>query len=398
MKYFEFDNCVKIICGDNALQDLAKIVLDSGGRRCLLISDKNLQKLGKTAQIIKLLAEKEVAVGAIFIEAPPAPNFETIRELYKIYRSNGCDSIVACGSAVVLEIAKGLKLLLSTRSKNLLDCRGVNNIKNYINIPFVTVPTSGAGGVDVCKISLIKDDKSGRLMDFDTTAQLPQFTVLQPDITLSNGAEGTASVIVEILAHSIEAYCGLNYNPISQSFCSRALSLVFKNVDKLMTNLKDVEARLAIMQAQTLSSLGFGNSKSGIMHAIAYAINEVYGTPYSHGLTAVMSKCLQFNLSVNKDKYANLSYYVVGEEKYVQIKAEERAESFLQKIDETISKFCKNYNMPTCLADMNVDLQKLSELAFRAYTESAVVTNAKSVEMNDILQILEECKGGVVGE
>ncbi|MEG1609329.1 MAG: iron-containing alcohol dehydrogenase, partial [Clostridia bacterium] len=62
MKYFEFENSVKIVYGDNALQELARIVLELGGRRALVISDKTLQKLGKTAQVIKLLNEKEITV------------------------------------------------------------------------------------------------------------------------------------------------------------------------------------------------------------------------------------------------------------------------------------------------------------------------------------------------
>ncbi|MEG1609387.1 MAG: iron-containing alcohol dehydrogenase, partial [Clostridia bacterium] len=333
-------------------------------------------------------------VGAIFIETPPTPDIDTVRELYKIYRSNGCDSIVAMGGGSALEIAKGLKLLLSTRSKNILDCRGVNSIKNYINIPFVTVPTSSASGADVSNISLLKDNKSGRLMDFDTTAQLPQYSVLQPSLTCSAPIKSTALGVVDILARAIEAYCGLNNNPLSQSFCADAIGLVFANVDNLIADPNNVEARSAMMKAQALSAVGFSNSKSGIMHAIAYAIAEIYDTPYSMGLVVVMTKCLLFNMKPNEQKYARLAFYAVGEEKYVQLKAEERAQAFVQKIDETVNMLRLKFEFAADLKSLGVDIDKLSELAFRAYTESSVVTNAQSVDMKDILHILESCKGG----
>lgn len=391
MRYFEFDNSVKNIYGENAASEVANVVLELGGRRTLLISDKNLRKLGITSKIIKLLNEKQVAVGAIFIELPVAPNVATIRELYKIYRSNGCDSIVACGGGVAIELAKGLKLLIATRSKNLLDCRGVNNVKVYVNIPFVAIPTNAGGGADVNKISLIKDGKTGRYMDFETTAQLPQVTLLQPNLTCTTPMDVTAKGIVNILAHSIDAYCGLNENPLTQTFCAQAISLVYSSIDSLLKNSENVQARAAMLKAHELSAIGFSGCKSGIMHAISYALAEKYNIHYSLCLCVVIDKCLRFNYAVNKEKYSALSFFALDEDKFVQLSKEERAEEFLKKINATIKGFCKKFNFATTLKGLGIQESDLDDISLRAFTEGSVVTNPQSVTLQDITNILKDC-------
>lgn len=396
MNYFEFDNGVKIISGENALDKLAQVVLGLGGRRVLLVSDANLQKLGMTVKIIKMLNKKEVTVGATYIEVPKVASVDTIKQLYKIYRSNGCDSIVACGGGSVIDIAKGLKLLLSTRSKNLLDCRGVNNIKNYIQVPFVTIPTNAGTGMDVCKITMIKDDKSSKLMEFETATQLPQYTILQPDLTLSVSEKYTAMGAIDILGHSIEAYCGRNSNPLVRSFCATALQLAFESIHVLIDDPKNLQAREKIMQAQALSAMSFGNSKSGIIHAFAYAMGELYSQPYSYAIAIVMKECLEFNYQANKDKYCKLAFYTLGEETFVQLNEEEKAKAFVDKISNVLNVLTTAYDIPSNLKQIGLNQDDIELLAQRAYNESSVVTNARAVETNDLQDILRKCLGDSV--
>ncbi len=390
MNYFQFQNSVQIIYGDNSLQELGKKLWNLGGKNALLISDKTLQSIGIVGEIKKNLVNGGIKVGAVYIDIVSRSTVENINELYQIYRANVCDCIVAVGGGSVIDSAKALKLLLTSQIKSLLECRGIDYAKSSKSVPFCVVSTNAGTSRDVCKQTCVYDSERDINMEFETSVMQPAFAVFSPSITATVGKLNSIMGFLDIYAQSVESFCGMQKNIVSDNFAKQALSLMIENYPKVLDKLDDINARDKIQRAQAMASVAFSNSKSGIMYALAHAIGLQCNVEYSKVLSCVIVECLKYNKKACNDIYSQLYFYVAGADSYVSLSAEQRSEKFIEKTSEFVEQFHK-YGMPKYLCELGVKEEDISELSQRAFSDSSIVTNARSVNLEDVRTIISNC-------
>ena len=117
----------------------------------------------------------------------------------------------------------------------------------------------------------------------------PTLAVVDPLLTLTQPAGGTAACGMDILCHALETwtarrydaydrktpeqrvpYCGAN--PIGDMWAEQALSLLANVFRDAVHHGDDVEARGQMALAATFAGMGFGNAGVHIPHANAYPI------------------------------------------------------------------------------------------------------------------------------
>lgn len=385
--YYYFYNSVRVLSGEGAVNKVASEIRAIGGKNALLISDKVLQKLGVVDTVKKALTSGNVKVDAVYININSRPTIENINEMYQIYRANGCDCLIACGGGSVIEATKGLKLLLSTQNKNILEVRGSDVAKYNLFVPFGVVSTNTGTGCDVTRQVSIMDSENKYMMEFESLIAQPAFTILSPELTTTLPALGSAASFLDILTHCLEAFCCINDNPLSKNFALQALTILKDNYYLVMEDLQNVQPRRNIQEAQIMASLAFSNSKAGIMYAIAHAIGLKYNVEYSKALCCIMQECLKFNLSTNASKYAQLLFYISGADKYICTLPEDRPQAFIDRMSEFLLEM-KKYGLPLYLEELGIKEEEIDEIAKIAYCDSAIVTNGKSVLIGDIQKIL----------
>lgn len=98
-RYYDFFCPVKLIAGEQALEQLAGELAGLGARRPLLLTDKGVSGTGLATLLAGVLAEGELPVAAIWDEIPADSSTAVVERIAARHRELGCDSLVALGVA-----------------------------------------------------------------------------------------------------------------------------------------------------------------------------------------------------------------------------------------------------------------------------------------------------------
>ena len=97
--YYEFFCPVKVIAGNAALEHIPFELATLGAKKPLIITDKGVRANGLLTPIESAFTEADAKIAAIFDNVPPDSSLQTVRDVAKMYRDNGCDAILAVGSS-----------------------------------------------------------------------------------------------------------------------------------------------------------------------------------------------------------------------------------------------------------------------------------------------------------
>ncbi|MEG1964449.1 MAG: iron-containing alcohol dehydrogenase [Clostridia bacterium] len=388
--YYEFNNTVKMISGENCLVKLPSELQKLGAKRVLLISGPVLNRIGTVQKIKDLFTGSDILISATFIDVPNDSSVEVVNELVNIYYNNSCDSILAVGGGSVLDTAKGLRLMLCQESKDLLECCGVNGLRKGKTIPFVAIPTTAGTGSEVTKVSVISDLARHIKMEFISSFILPSVCFLAPQVIATLPRKATVSSCFDALTHAIEAYTGLQKNPLSDTFALEGIRYLAKHLQGCLDNPEDAESRLGTLNGSALAGIAFSNSMVSAVHAIGHALGGVCKVSHDVAMAVLLPHCMQFNLDVNNDLYGDILYYVAGEEIYQATAPELRGQKCIDHIKALLVKYHDLVGLPKTLTDLNIEEDKFQQIANTAYADGAVIVNRKFVSKQDILDILRK--------
>ncbi|HHO0797642.1 TPA: iron-containing alcohol dehydrogenase, partial [Aeromonas hydrophila] len=112
-RYYDFFCPVKLMAGEQALEQLAGELAGLGARRPLLLTDKGVSGTGLATLLAGVLAEGELPVAAIWDEIPADSSTAVVERIAARHRELGCDSLVALGGGSVIDTAKAVNILAS---------------------------------------------------------------------------------------------------------------------------------------------------------------------------------------------------------------------------------------------------------------------------------------------
>ena len=94
-----------ILCGEGVHREIGFILKDLGCHKFLLVCGSSFRRL-PVAEYIQTLEIPYVT----FTEFTPNPQYDEVCRGVEVYRSNGCDAIVAVGGGSAMDVAKCIKL------------------------------------------------------------------------------------------------------------------------------------------------------------------------------------------------------------------------------------------------------------------------------------------------
>jgi len=385
-KYFEFNNGVKVLCGEKALDNL-KYELDYLGCSApLLLSDEGLED-AKTVDFVKKNA-KNIKFNAVFTKIPADSSTLTINQIARLYKNNKCDGIVALGGGSVIDTAKGVKLILCQNKVDIMDLAGNEIAKRGKVVPFIVVPTTSGTGSECTAVAVIKNAKTKTKLEFISSELLPDVAILDARLTKKLPPKLTASTGFDALVHAIEAYTSLQKNPISDIYAITAINLISNNIIDAVCGREN--ARLNMALAANLAGTAFSNAMVGIVHAIGHAMGAVLNIPHGNAMMMLLPACMRFNLDKNYVEYSKLLLYYTNEDEYASTKPGKRAKHLIEKIEETIAEIKERTGINLKLSEYGAKEKDLSIVADKALSDGAGIVNNKYFNKEDVLAILKE--------
>ncbi len=388
--YYEFQNSVKILSGKNALENIPFELYNLQASRPIVLTNEMLEKIGLVQTVIKSFAEQEISVGAIYTDIPADSSIEVVNVAARVFREQECDSIIAIGGGSVIDTAKGLSIVITQGSDDIMEYMGSEIITRKNPLPFIVVPTTAGTGSETTLVAVIANHKRKVKMEFLSYNLLPDVAVLDPRMTTTLPPRLTASTSIDALSHAVEGYTCLQKNPLSDAYAFAAINLIREYLDLAVEKGTDAKARLAMANASMLAGVAFSNSMVGLVHAIGHACGGVSQVPHGDAMGILLPWCMEYNMDKLGELYAQLLLPLAGADVYAATPAEKRGQKAADTIREMTSRFNKICGLPVSLQQAGVKKEDLARIAKTALNDGAVIINPKESEYEDILAILNK--------
>ncbi len=386
--YFEFQNSVKLLCGELSLERIAIELEHLGGRAPMLLSDAVLEKIGTLGIVRQAMAAEGCRVACTYTDIPVDSSLRVVNEIAALYRRSGCDSIVAVGGGSVIDTAKGVRLVLSQDTDDILSIGGVENLSRNRHVPFVVVPTTAGTGSECTGVAVIRNDANGVKMEFLSHYVQPEVAVIDPRMTAGLPPKATASTGMDALCHAVEACTCLQSNPLSQAYGTAAIRMITEHLECATKDGANRQARFAMAVASTMAGIAFSNSMVGAVHAIGHALGGVCKVPHAVAMAILLPHVMRYNLEKCRESYAALLPHLVGMEQAMSTPAACRAQAAIDAVvalGERLNAIC---GLPLTLQEAGVSRGDFEHVAQVAVNDGALIVNPRAADEQQIIGIL----------
>ncbi len=366
---FSFATTAQILCEIGASRRLADLCHERGAQRVLIVTDPGISKLGLLTEVLPGFARTALTV-EVFDQVVSDPPEAILLAAVAQARALKAQLIVGFGGGSSMDVAKLVALLAHPDcGQELAQVYGVGNARGQ-RLPLILVPTTAGTGSEVTQISIITTGATSK-MGVVSPLLLPDLALLDAELTLGLPPAVTAATGIDAMVHAIEAYTSaLKKNPLSDLLAREALRLLAANLDKVVHDGSDREARQAMLLGSCLAGQAFANAPVAAVHALAYPLGGHFHIPHGLSNALVLPHVLGFNASVVAPLYAELAPLVLGEQL--------RAGGVLQQTEQFIgamADFSARSGLPTRLRDAGVPQDMLPTLASDAMQQQRLLVN-----------------------
>ncbi|MBO5776368.1 MAG: iron-containing alcohol dehydrogenase [Clostridia bacterium] len=270
----------ELITGAGSIKKLPEFIASKGIKSVLVVTDNMLMKLGLVPPMLEEMDKINLKY-AVYSDVVPNPTIDNIEDALKIYKENNCEAIVAFGGGSPMDCAKIVAARAVCPNKPVSKMKGLLKILKKIP-PFFAVPTTSGTGSEATLAAVITDPKTHEKYPINDPSIIPNYAVLDPELTLSLPKHITSTTGMDALTHAVEAYIGHSNTKFTAKESEIAVELIFKYLKRAYDDGSDIEARQKMQEAAYHAGCAFTRAYVGYVHAIAHSIGGKYGVP--HGL------------------------------------------------------------------------------------------------------------------
>ncbi|MHA6298590.1 iron-containing alcohol dehydrogenase [Devosia sp. CAU 1758] len=347
-----------------------------GVSRPLVVTDKGIVAAGLLATVLaKSGLQPDTAV---FDDTPENPTEAAAHGAVELFRTAGCDSIVAIGGGSAIDLGKAVSLL-TTHSGPLERYAAILGGVDRISAdkpPVIAVPTTAGTGSEVGRAALLTLE-DGRKLGFISPHMIPSVAICDPELTLGLPPCLTAATGMDAITHCIETFLSPRFNPVADAIALDGLARAAKWLEIATSNGSDVRARREMMMAALQGGLTFQKGL-GAVHSLSHPLGGLKSVKLHHGtLNAVLLPAvLRYNAVGSEEKYARIRA-AVGLPEHADVASEMAALS-------------QRLGLPATLGQMGVSADCFEQIAQHAVQDHSTASNPRPVSAQDFRQILED--------
>lgn len=365
--------------GPGTLNRLGELARELGATRALLVTDPGLEAVGHPQRARQSLLDAGLQVH-LFDDVEENPTSKHVDIGVRFAKPLGIDLIVSVGGGSAMDCAKGINFIL-TNGGQMSDYKGFGKAKKPM-LPSIGIPTTSGTGSEAQSYALIADEKSHLKMACGDRKAAFVVAILDPEVTITQPTKVTALTGIDALSHAVESYVTTKRNPVSQMFAREGWKLLELNLEKVLHNPTDLEARGAMQMGAFLAGTAIENSMLGVCHSCANPLTAHYGITHGLAIGIMLPHVIRFNAEVVPELYADLV-----EEAGLH---NGHAHAHADIIAERIMRLMHLAELPTTLTDCGVSRGILPLLAEEASQQWTARFNPRVVTETEILQIFEE--------
>lgn len=369
----KFDLHTKIFIGSKSFDKMLE-----QRRRVFIVTDKFMHESGR----VSYLTDKIKAEGAkweIFSDVTPDPDIETVTAGVAKILEFQPDTVIALGGGSPIDAAKAI-VYFAAKQVDLRDC------------PFVAVPTTSGTGSEVSKFAVITDRARGIKYPLIDDTLLPDYAVLDAELTCSVPPKVTADTGLDVLTHAIEAFVCTEANAFTDALAEKSVKLVDHYLLLAYKEPDNREARQGMHNASCLAGAAFSNAGLGLCHSMAHAMGAQFHIPHGRANAILLPVVMSFNagcettLTPVATRYAELA-------SLIGMGATSMRQSALNLI-HMVRRLQQRMGVPQCIKDAGVSAEDfetaLDAMADAALADRCTATNPKPCTKEDIAELYRQ--------
>ena len=347
-----------------------------GITRPLIVTDPGVKGAGILQKALDALPGVQVAV---FDQTPSNPTEAAVRAAAALYKSAGCDGLIAVGGGSAIDCAKGVAIA-ATHEGPLTTYATIEGGSPKITdraAPLIAVPTTSGTGSEVARGAIIIVDDH-RKLGFHSWHLVPKTAICDPELTLGLPAKLTAATGMDAIAHCMETFMSAAFNPPADGIALDGLERGWAHIERATRDGNDRDARFNLMSASMQGAMAFQKGL-GCVHSLSHSLGGVdprlhHGTLNAMFLPAVVL----FNAeaeSVQKDNRLNRMARAMGL-------------TSGSDIPEAIRDMNARLGLPTGLSAMGVQRAQFSRIIEGALADHCHKTNPRIASAGEYEEIL----------
>ena len=344
--------------GRGAIESIIPEVESRGLKKAFVCSDPDLVKFGVTAKVTDLL-EKAGMAYELYSNIKPNPTIENVQTGVAAYKASGADYIITIGGGSSMDTAKAIGIIINNPEfADVRSLEGVAPTKNK-TVFTIAVPTTAGTAAEVTINYVITDVERTRKFVCVDVHDIPEVTIIDPDMMSTMPKGLTAATGMDALTHAIEGYITGAAWEMTDMFHLEAIRLIAESLRGAVAGTK--EGRDGMALGQYIAGMGFSNVGLGIVHSMAHTLGAKYDTPHGVANAILLPTIMEYNAPVTGEKYKAIAIAmgVQGVENMTQ-------DEYRAAACDAVRQLSKDVGIPADLKEIvnPADVDFLAESAF----------------------------------
>lgn len=306
-------NPVKLHFGKNVVKDLGPAAATLGKKALLVYGGGSVLRNGSYNDTLDQLKGKGIAVTE-YNGIKPNPRVEDVMEAARLGRDADVDMVLAVGGGSVIDSAKIIAICIAENCDawELMTGKYIPRAAK----PLIAVLTLAATGTEMNAVAVLQNGETMEKIGFRNELEYPAHSFLDPTYTQSVPADYTAYGIVDLVAHSLEAWFGRGEATLSDRIVISVIKEAMEFGPALMKDLENYQLRANIMWAATmaLNNTTIYGRESGDwgVHALGHVLSFLYDTPHGATLSIIYPAWMNVMKDRTGDRITQLGSELFG--------------------------------------------------------------------------------------
>lgn len=299
----------EVVFGRGAARAVGERLAALGVSRALVVSDRGVAGAGIVERIVTSIQEASIGT-AVYAETQPNPTTTNVAAAAALYREQRCDGIVGVGGGSSMDAAKGAGIV-AANGGSVADYTGREQVPNDLP-PLLCLPTTCGTGSEVTFNAVITDIERHFKLPYVSRKLAPKIALVDPELVERAPAAVIAATGADALAHAVESYINLAYDPLVGALCIGAIREIGRSLRAAVMK-RDPEAIDRMSIASTMAGIAFNQNANAIVHAASTPVTARFDVAHGVANAVFMAAGLEFCLPSCRERLAEIGEALGGE-------------------------------------------------------------------------------------
>ena len=373
----------EVVCAEDAISNLPPVLDRLGGTRAMVVCGPSiLEKSDVVRRVQDALGDR--CVGLFSGVAPHSP-VHTLDEAIRLASEIKPDALVSVGGGSTHDTAKGIATLLG-EGGTIHDHQVIFEPPDKVvlpqlsgdRVPIIAVSTT-MGAAELSRGAGFADKDLGRKVSVADPATIPRSIIIDGKALATTPMNILLSTAIGQLRVAIESVYSVKHNPICDSLCLHAISMIAKNLPECPK--LEMECLLNTKTAAAMASLG--SVGGGINTATAHHVGGIFDVPHGDANAIMLPHSMRFNAEASADRQA-----LIAQAMGIDTSAMSDYDAALAAAD-AVEDLRDSLGLPNRLRDVGVPEEGLELIASATLQDRSLATNPTPVtDAGPIMSVL----------